>query len=165
MVRLKRLNHIFLLVRDLKRSVEFYRDVLGMVPVATMGDEKVFLRARASANHHDLALGSVGMEAPLPPHGSTGLFHMAWEVETIDDIADAYEALKTAGVFLRATDHNISKSVYGQDPDGNGFELTWMLPRSAWAPGAESEAVSRALDLPRELERFSTRKQPATEAS
>ncbi|MDQ6827073.1 MAG: VOC family protein, partial [Candidatus Eremiobacteraeota bacterium] len=89
--------------------------------------------------------------------GSTGLFHLAWEVETIEDIAEANEALVASGAFLRATDHSISKSVYGSDPDGNGFEITWFVPRSAWPPGAENSAISRPLDLARELERFSTR--------
>jgi catechol-2,3-dioxygenase len=164
MLRLKRLNHVFLYVRDLGLSVAFYRDVLGMIPIAAMGENQVFLRAPGSQNHHELALGAVNANAPPPVPGSTGLNHIAWEVETVDDIAAAREALVAAGAFLRMTDHGISKSVYGHDPDGNGVEITWMVPRSAWAPGAESRAISRPLDLPQEIERFGEHTQLASDA-
>lgn len=154
MIQLSRLNHAVLFVRDLERSLGFYRDVLGLEVVARMDGDMVFLRAPGSPNHHDLGLAAVGASAPSPARGSTGLFHLAWEVATIEDIARAYDTLVAANALSGASDHGTTKSVYGADPDGNGFELMWPVPRSAWAPGDETTAVTRRLDLPRELERY-----------
>ena len=154
MLRLQRLNHAFLYVRDLDRAIAFYCDVLGMRVVARMGENMAFLQASASDNHHDLGLASVGAAAPIPEPGSTGLYHLAWEVGTIEEVAKAKDVLAAAEALLRTTDHGISKSVYGQDPDGNQFEITWVVPRASWEAGAANVALSRPMNIEREIERF-----------
>ena len=85
---IKRLNHAVLWVRDAQASAAFYRDVLGFEVVADMGGQAVFLRADGSDNDHDLGLFSVGSRPSAAPH-SPGLYHLAWQVHTIDDLAAA----------------------------------------------------------------------------
>ena len=130
-----RLNHAVLWVRDAQRSAEFYGRVFGFEVVGTeMGGRAVFMRSAGGDNHHDLGLFSVGPAAPNAPRGSVGLYHLAWEVPTIEDLAAASEILGAAGALGGASDHGVSKSLYGSDPDGNEFEIMWRVPREAWGP-------------------------------
>ena len=101
---------------------------------------------------------SVGPEAPRPPRGSTGLYHLAWEVPTIEDLATAARELSTAKALGGASDHGVSKSLYGQDPDGNEFEIMWAVPREGWGEYAKRGTVM-PLDLDAEVKRWGA---PAT---
>jgi catechol-2,3-dioxygenase len=112
-----------------------------------------FLRARGSANDHDLGLLALGPQAPRPPRGATGLYHLAWEVPTIDDLAAAAGSLAELDALSGASDHGATKSLYGHDPDGNEFEVMWMVPRELWGE-FEGQAPIAPLDLERELARF-----------
>ena len=152
MIPVKRLNHAVLYVRDAQASSEFYQRALGFAVVGEMGNAAVFLRASASDNHHDLALFSVGPDAPLPERGRVGLYHLAWEVPTIDDLAEARKHLSELGALVGESDHGVTKSLYGKDPDGNEFEVMWMVPREQWGD-MEHEAITRRLDLAAELAR------------
>ena len=151
MFTIKRLNHAVLYVRDATRAFEFYRDVLGFEMVEAMGDRAYFLRANGSDNHHDLGLFGIGEQAPPPGHGDrVGLYHLAWEVDTLPDLARAREALAEAGALTGESDHGTSLSLYAQDTDGNEFEVFWMVPREEW----ESRGFgTRRLDLAGELSR------------
>jgi catechol-2,3-dioxygenase len=111
------------------------------------------MRAAGGANHHDLGLFSVGSDAPRPPRGSVGLYHLAWEVPTIEDLATAAETLAAAGALGGASDHGVSKSLYGADPDGNEFEIMWRVPREAWGEFADNGVVM-PLDLDAEVRRW-----------
>lgn len=153
MIPVTSLNHVVLYVRDLKRSVEFYKSVFGFVEVAQMQGKMAFLRAVGSRNHHDLGLAALGANAPSPPPGSVGLYHLAWEVKTIEDLAYAVNFLKEKGYYRGASDHGASKSVYGEDPDGNQFEVTWIVPREMWGD-FESKAIVAPLNLAEELQRY-----------
>ena len=149
-MRISRLNHAVLFVEDLPRAVAFYRDVLGFEPFADEG-AMVFLRAPGSANHHDLALARA--RAPRAPRGAVGLYHLAWEVERIEDLAEARRILDAAGALVGTSDHGATKSVYGVDPDGNEFEIMWMLPPEAWGEYAD-RGVVLPLDLEAEVARW-----------
>ncbi|MBI5090463.1 MAG: VOC family protein, partial [Actinobacteria bacterium] len=83
---IRRLNHAVLWVRDAQASAAFYRDVLGFQIVADLGPQAAFLRADGSDNDHDLGLFSVGARPAPPPH-SPGLYHLAWQVHTIEELA------------------------------------------------------------------------------
>jgi catechol-2,3-dioxygenase len=151
MIPVARLNHAVLYVRDAQAAADFYGRVFGFEVVSTeFGGQAVFLRAAGGDNHHDLGLFSVGPDAPRPPRGTTGLYHLAWEVPQIEDLAEAAEALSAAGALRGASDHGVSKSLYGVDPDGNEFEIMWRVPREAWGD-AERRGVIRPLDLPAEV--------------
>jgi catechol-2,3-dioxygenase len=151
-----RLNHAVLFVRDARRAAEFYARVFGFEVVDELGTRAVFMRAGGGANHHDLGLFSVGETAPRPPRGSTGLYHLAWEVPTIEDLAAASAALSEAGALTGASDHGVSKSLYGADPDGNEFEVMWSVPRDAWGE-FERHAAILPLDLDAEVRRWGGR--------
>jgi catechol-2,3-dioxygenase len=112
-----------------------------------------FLRAPDTSNHHDLALMAVGAGAPRPARGSVGLYHLAWEVATIDELADAARQLAEVDALTGMSDHGATKSLYGQDPDGIEFEVMWLVPRDAWGE-FDHAAVVRPLDLARELQRW-----------
>jgi catechol-2,3-dioxygenase len=154
MIPVARLNHAVLYVRDAQRVADFYGRVFGFETVsAEFGGKAVFMRAAGGENHHDLGLFTVGPDAPRPPRGSTGLYHLAWEVPTIEDLAAAAGALSEAGALTGASDHGVSKSLYGADPDGNEFEIMWRVPREAWGD-EEHKGVVRPLNLDAEVKRW-----------
>ena len=57
------------------------------------------------------------------------------------------------GALTGASDHGVSKSLYGRDPDGNEFEVMWQVPREAWGRFAD-EATIMPLDIQAELRRW-----------
>jgi catechol-2,3-dioxygenase len=146
---IRRLNHAVLWVRDARASAEYYTTVLGFEAVATMGDQAVFLRADGSTNDHDLGLFSVG-DRPLPAPHSPGLYHLAWQVHTIEDLAAVRAKLATAGSLVGESDHGVSKSLYATDPDGIEFEVMWAVPKANWPSGP----TTQRLDLDAELARW-----------
>jgi catechol-2,3-dioxygenase len=146
---IRRLNHAVLWVSDARTSADFYTSVLGFKVVAAMGDQAVFLRADGSDNDHDLGLFSVG-NRPRPAAHSPGLYHLAWQVHTIEDLAELRGRLTDAGAFVGESDHGVSKSLYAVDPDGIEFEVMWAVPRENWptTPG------TARLDLDAEMARW-----------
>jgi len=114
-----------------------------------MGDQAVFLRAAGSTNDHDLGLFTVGARPPSPPH-SPGLYHLAWQVPTIDELALVRQRLADAGALVGESDHGVSKSLYATDPDGIEFEVMWAVPRASWP----NELFTGRLDLDAELARW-----------
>ncbi len=154
MGRVSNLNHAVLYVTDPARSAEFYGRAFGFEVVAReFGGQAIFLRAKDGENHHDLGLFAVGPDAPRPPRGSTGLYHLAWEVPTIEDLADISAMLSGLGALGGASDHGVSKSLYGKDPDGIEFEVMWRVPREAWGE-FEDKAAILPLDLDAEVRRW-----------
>lgn len=153
MATITRLNHAVLYVSDLDRSVAFYTRAFGFEEIAREGGMMAFLRASGTSNHHDLALMSVGAGAPRPPRGSTGLYHLAWEVATIDELAEMASVLAELDALTGMSDHGATKSLYGQDPDGIEFEVMWLVPREAWGE-YDRRGVVMPLDLQRERARF-----------
>jgi catechol-2,3-dioxygenase len=150
-----RLNHAVLFVADLERSVRFYTDVFGMDVIAREPRAgAAFLRLPRSGNHHDLGLFGVGSAGGPKRRGAIGLYHLAWQLDTIDELAEARGALVDAGAYTGESSHGATKSVYGADPDGNEFELMWLLPRDGWGP-YEAAAPIDHLDLDDELRRWS----------
>ena len=150
-----RLNHAVLFVADLARAERFYTDVIGMVVAAREPRANAaFLRLPRSGNHHDLGLFGVGPTAPPKRRGGIGLYHLAWQVDTVDELAEARYVLAEAGALGGESSHGATKSLYGVDPDGNEFEIMWMLPREAWGEYESAAPVDR-LDLQAELARWS----------
>ncbi|MEX2289502.1 MAG: VOC family protein [Mycobacteriales bacterium] len=150
-----RLNHAVLFVSDLERSLRFWTEVFGMqVVVREPRANAVFLRLPRSGNHHDLGLFGLGSAAAPRPDGAIGLYHLAWQVDTIDELEQARATLVDAGAYTGESSHGATKSIYGADPDGNEFEVMWMLPREDWGSYEDSAPVDR-LDLAGEVRRWS----------
>ena len=92
-----RLNHAVLFVADLARAERFYTEVLGMEVIAREPRaDAAFLRLPRSGNHHALGLVGIGTAAG-PRRPGIGLYHLAWQVDTIDELAAAREVLLRAG--------------------------------------------------------------------
>ena len=149
----RRLNHAVLYVRDARRAASFYTEAFGFEVLADYGEgAAVFMRAAETQNHHDLGLFSIGPQAPLPEQGRVGLYHLAWQVETLHDLAEIRDRLLRMNSLVGESDHGVTKSLYAKDPDGNEFEVMWMVPRAEWG-AMEHEAITKRLDLPAELAR------------
>jgi len=151
-----RLNHAVLFVRELERSVAFYRDLLGF-EVLTQAPNAAFLRAPGSTNDHDLGLFSIGPQAGSSEAGRTrvGLYHLAWEVDTLAELARFAEKLKEHGALVGASDHGTTKALYAHDPDGLEFEMSWLVPADLVAGAQLPEgSFTLPLDLPKEIERY-----------
>ncbi len=149
-----RLNHAVLYVRDAERSAQFYGDILGFRRLPLPFPGAAFLQAEGSTNDHDLGLFSIGEGAADSPAGrqAVGLYHLAWEVDTLTDLAEIGAKLSEAGALVGATDHGTTKALYGKDPDGIEFEISWLVPADMITD--DMEMTSRRLDLDKEIERF-----------
>ena len=147
------LNHAVLFVRDAQRSAAFYRDVLGFREIVSMPNA-VFMRAPDSDNDHDLGLFGIGDAAVASPAGrsSVGLYHLAWEVPTLADLADHRVRLAEAGALVGASDHGTTKALYAKDPDGLEFEVSWLVPHELI--GDDMAMSTLPLDLDAEIERY-----------
>jgi catechol 2,3-dioxygenase len=147
-----RIGHVHLKVADLERAIGFYAGVLGMQVMQRIGDSAAFLSA--GGYHHHLGLNTwESKHGRPPPAGTTGLFHTAILYPTRAALADALRRVLAAGIELDgASDHGVSEALYLRDPDDNGVELYWDLPREQWPRTASGELAmsTRALDL-REL--------------
>ena len=153
-----RLNHAVLFVADLERSIAFYSQAFGMTVMAREPRANAaFLRLPRSGNHHDLGLFGIGADAPPRRPGTVGLYHLAWQVDTIEDLEQARLTLASLDAFTGESSHGATKSVYGVDPDGNEFEVMWMLPRDSWGEMANSATTER-LDLAGEVRRWGGRR-------
>jgi catechol-2,3-dioxygenase len=151
-----RLNHAVLFVREVARSVEFYRGLLGF-EVLTQAPNAAFLRAPGSTNDHDLGLFSIGLHAGSSEAGRSrvGLYHLAWEVDTLAELARFEEALTAHGALVGASDHGTTKALYAHDPDGLEFEMSWLVPADRLADAQLPEgSVTLPLDLKKEVERY-----------
>lgn len=148
-----RLNHAVLFVADLERSITFYSQAFGMTVMAREPRANAaFLRLPRSGNHHDLGLFGVGAQPPRP-RGGLGLYHLAWQVDTIEELEDARLTLANLDAYTGESSHGATKSIYGKDPDGNEFEVMWMLPKAHWGDYADAAPVDR-LDLAGDIARW-----------
>jgi catechol-2,3-dioxygenase len=150
------MNHAVLYVRDARRTGDFYAEVLGFTTVIDHPDGAFrFMRAPASTNHHDIAFFSIGDDAGPSSAGSgaVGMYHIAWEVPTLEDLETMRTKLEDAGAFVGASNHGANKSLYALDPDGLEFEVMWLVPSQHWG-AAEHQAIVEPLDLAAERVTF-----------
>lgn len=127
------LGHVVFYVKDLDRSLAFYRDLLGFKEVG-----RVFGGAAAALTsgrtHHELLLIQVG-DAPGPMTGRRrGLYHIGIKIgDSLDELRAAKNELERAGIEIEGmSDHTVSQSLYLHDPDGNEVELYADADESVW---------------------------------
>ena len=152
----RRLNHAVLYVSDLARVVDFYCYTLGFEVRMQIPGRAAFLRSPESANDHDLGLFEVG-QAPLPRNPYVGLYHLAWEVSTLAELAEIRGRLDERGALVGASDHRVSKSLYAKDPSGIEFEVMWRVPAEDWEQEMQSGEMIAPLDLEGEIARWGDR--------
>ena len=144
-----RIGHVHLKVADIKRSLEFYCDLLGFELTTMYGTDAAFISA--GGYHHHIGLNTWYSKnlAPAPVH-AVGLFHTAIVYPTRKDLAIIYDRLRRVYYpFTGASDHGVSEALYLNDPDGNGVELYWDRPEAQWPKKKDGslEMFSIALDL------------------
>ena len=144
-----RIGHVHLKVADVERSLAFYCGVLGFELTQRMGSHAAFVSA--GGYHHHIAINTWESEGGSPPpHGATGLYHLAILYPSRPDLADALRRLRRAGIPLEGVaDHGVSESLYLRDPDGNGVELYRDRPVEEWPRHADGSLamVTAPLDL------------------
>ena len=144
----RQLGHLVIKVRDLERSERFYTQFMGLNITGRVPDRMVFMSAQSESSH-ELAIASVGDEAPGPQERQVGLAHMAWQMDTMDDLRDVHRRLKEGGQEFHIGDHGMSLGIYFQDPDGNEIETFYELSRDEWPKGAD---VTGGAKFPLKLE-------------
>lgn len=150
MVKPQRLGHVVLRVRDLQRSEEFYTQIVGLEVKGRGGDRMVFFRSNKDVDH-DLAIAKLGDDAPGPEQTRVGLYHVAYEFDSIEDIKEAYRVVNEKGVTIAGYgDHGDTKGLYILDPDGIEIELFALAPELENTPlkeiltqGTQEKAVAR----------------------
>ncbi len=150
-MNVQELGHIVLYVRDLDRSVHFYRDVLGWRQIMpTPGEPAPFPAAAFAApngrTHHELLLIEVGQDAAPQPQGRrVGLYHFGLKIgDSDDELREAVAKLRESGTpIVGASDHTVTHSLYIEDPDGNEIELYVDVPGVDWVndPGLIASPV------------------------
>jgi catechol 2,3-dioxygenase len=144
-----RIGHVHLKVADIERALKFYCGVLGFELMQRFGAQAAFISA--GGYHHHIGLNTWESKGgPPPPHGTTGLYHVAILYSTRADLGAALKGLIDNGVALDgAADHGVSEALYLHDPDHNGIELYWDRPREQWPRNEAGEIAmyTRALDL------------------
>jgi catechol 2,3-dioxygenase len=143
------IGHVHLKVADLERALGFWQGVLGFDLTMRIGQQAAFLSA--GGYHHHIGLNTWESRGGRPPpHGTTGLYHVAIRYPTRAALADALRRLERAGIPLQgASDHGVSEALYLEDPDGNGVELYWDRPEEQWPRWADGslDMFSKPLDL------------------
>ena len=150
----QRLNHAVLYIRDVDRSVAFYTQALGFRVVMAIPGQAAFLQAEGSTNDHDLGLFAIGAGAGDSPAGrsTVGLYHLAWEVDTLAELQRIRGVLTEHGALVGATDHGTTKALYAKDPDGIEFEVSWLVPADLLDP--QMPVGNAPLRLERDIERY-----------
>jgi catechol-2,3-dioxygenase len=151
-----RLNHAVLYVRDARRSAAFYTEVLGLEVRHEIGPGKaIFLGSPGSANDHDLGLFSVGdqVSGSQAGSGTVGLYHLAWQVDTLDELDRLRSVLTEHVALVGASDHGVTKSLYGRDADGLEFEIMWAVPSDLVDEGVDAVQIA-PLDLEKEKRHY-----------
>jgi catechol 2,3-dioxygenase len=136
------IGHVHLKVADVDRALAFYRDVLGFEVQQRWGSDAAFISA--GGYHHHIGLNSwESRGGSPPPHGTTGLYHVAIRYPTRATLADALRRLVDANIPLSgASDHGVSIALYLADPDGNGLELYWDRPEEEWPRSPDGKGVA-----------------------
>jgi catechol 2,3-dioxygenase len=127
------LGHVVFYVKDLGRSLAFYRDLLGFKEIGRVFNEAA-AALTSGRTHHELLLIEVG-EAPAPPPGRRlGLYHIGIKIgDSLEELRAAKKELEQAGVHISGmSDHTVSQSLYLHDPDGNEVELYVDADEAIW---------------------------------
>jgi len=144
-MKIKALGHVVLRVKDRSRSERFYNGILGL-PICARLDQDGFKMAFFSlGNHHDFAVMEVSGEGSTRSETAVGLHHVAFNIGTrLDELREAKAKLEAAGITPTPIDHEVTKSLYFEDPDGNGVEV-YVDASDAWR--REPQRVAQLMPL------------------
>lgn len=144
-MKIQSLGHVVIKARNQQRAEAFYNGLLG-IPIAARFPP-LSMTFFTLGDHHDFAVAAVGDDALDAPANSPGLFHVAFKIGTrIDELREAKLQLEGAGLKVEAYDHEVSKSIYFNDPDGNTIEL-YIDASDVWKQRPEAVAQATPFDL------------------
>jgi catechol 2,3-dioxygenase len=146
-MKIKSLGHVVLRVSDLARAEAFYGDLLGMPICARFQDGPVRMAFFTLGNHHDFAIMEVSGEGSATSPTAVGLDHVAFMIgQSIEELREANETLRAAGIDAEPVDHEVAKSLYFHDPDGNGVEL-YVDASDVWRREPQRVAAYAPMEL------------------
>ena len=146
-MKIKSLGHVVLKVADLGRSEAFYSGLLGLPVCARFDENGMKMTFFTLGNHHDLAIMQVSGKDPAAGEQGAGLHHVAFCIGTeLDELIEAKSHLESAGVITDPVDHEVTKSLYFDDPDGNTIEV-YIDASDAWRKEPQRVAQVRPLEL------------------
>jgi catechol 2,3-dioxygenase len=128
------LGHVVFYVKNLEKSLAFYRDLLGFELVGDFSRPFTAVALTAGRTHHEILLIQVG-DAPGPPKGHRiGLYHIGIKVgDSLDELRAVRDELIESEIPISGmSDHTVSQSIYLEDPDGNEVELYVDDPDVDW---------------------------------
>jgi catechol 2,3-dioxygenase len=144
-MKIQALGHVVLRVSSRERAEHFYGDVLGLPLCARFDEGDLKMAFFTLGNHHDFAVMEVTAEGRAGP--AVGLHHVAFKIgTTMDELREAKAHLDAAGIATTAVDHEVTKSLYFEDPDGNGVEV-YVDASDAWRREPQRVAQLRPLEL------------------
>ncbi|MBD2845946.1 VOC family protein [Paenibacillus sp. IB182496] len=143
-----KLGEVKLRVRDLKRSLAFYEQVLGMQCAARTATTAELTAAGRGAML--VVLEEVPGAVETDPRSVSGLYHYALLVPSRRDLGLVLRQLLDHGVHVGQGDHHVSEALYLSDPDNNGIEIYRDRPREEWtyAPDGSIRMTTDPLDIP-----------------
>ena len=146
-MKIQSLGHVVLRVTDRARAEKFYGDVLGL-PICARFDEDGYKMAFFTlGNHHDFAVMEVSGDGSSRSETAVGLHHVAFNIgTTLDELREAKAKLDAAGIATTLVDHEVTKSLYFEDPDGNGIEV-YVDASDVWRREPERVAQAGPLEL------------------
>ena len=143
-MNIQSLGHVVIKVRSRERAEKFYSEILGIPMVARFDPGMAFF---SLGNHHDFAVVEVGDDAEPPPAKALGLAHVAFKIgESIEELREAKAHLKSHGIEVKPIDHEVTQSLYFEDPDGNPLEI-YIDASDSWKQDPSRVAQYRPLDL------------------
>ncbi|HXQ09734.1 MAG TPA: VOC family protein [Caulobacteraceae bacterium] len=146
-MQIKSLGHAVLKVTDCARAEQFYGDLLGLPVCARFDEDGMKMTFFTLGNHHDFAVMEVSGAGSTRADTAVGLHHVAFKIG--DDLAELREAkakLEAAGIAFKPVDHEVTKSLYFEDPDGNGIEL-YVDASDIWRREPQRVAQLHPLEL------------------
>ena len=144
-MKIQSLGHVVIKVRDQQRAEAFYNGLLG-IPIAARFPP-LSMTFFTLGNHHDFAVAAVGNDALDAPANAPGLLHVAFKIGTrIDELREAKLQVEAAGIEVEAYDHEVTKSIYFKDPDGNTVEL-YVDASDVWKQRPQAVAQATPFDL------------------
>lgn len=146
-MKITALGHVVLRVTDRARAERFYNGVLGLPICARYDENGTKMAFFTLGNHHDFAVMEVSGEGRSQSESAVGLDHVAFKIgDTLDELREARAKLESAGITTTPIDHEVTKSLYFSDPDGNGIEL-YVDASDAWRREPQRVAQISPLDL------------------
>ena len=145
-MQIESLGHVVIKVRDIERAEAFYNGVLGL-PIVARSERSPIMTFFSLGNHHDFAILGLGDDAEAAPRKAAGLAHVAFKIgESLDDLREAKSHLDDAGIECAPVDHEVTKSLYFADPDGNQVEL-YVDASDVWKQEPQRVAQGTKLEL------------------